>query len=166
MSLFKTKVLDNSVPMADILPDTLGELVELALEDEAQAFESKDYRMEMDMWHQPGMDSKTDTHVCYVCFAGAVMAYELGIRPNEAAGPRCFIDRSVYRKLLALDEIRKGNIDYAYQNFHDLTWEQASEVFDTHQIPLYIDVCSYEESRTEWRRNINFIARILKKVGL
>jgi len=164
--MIETKVLDHSIPMADILPDTLGELVAVALQDEDQAFKSREYRIEMEMWHQPVIDSQTDTGVCYVCFAGAVMAYELGIRPTEAARPRAFRDRSVYRKLMALDEIRKGNIDYAYQNFHDLTLQEAAKALEARQIPLYVEVHPYDVSRTVWRRNISLIARILKKGGI
>jgi len=167
MRLYETATLpDFSVPMADSLPDTLGELVDIALKDEDQAFKNKDYRVDMDMWHQPGVDNKTDTQVCYVCLAGVVMAYELGIKPIEVARPLCFIDRAVYRKLLALDEIRKGNIDYAYKNFYDVSWETADKALETYQIPPFIEVTPYEGSRTEWRRNLSLIARILQKRGI
>jgi len=159
-------LLNFSVPVDDVLPDTLGELVDVALKDEAKAFKNKAYLVEMEMWHQPDIDSQTGKDVCCVCLAGVVMAYELGIKPTDFARPRCFTDRAVYRKLMALDEIRKGNIDYAYQNFHDLTWEKASNALESHQIPPYLEVCPYSESRAEWRRNISFIARILKKRGL
>ena len=92
------------------LPDTLHELLELALHDFDLVLEDPAYRISMGTWH----DLPPAAGTCYVCLAGAVMAKSMGL-PRELRGS-AYLDGSpldVHRKLVALDHLRTGDVGKA-----------------------------------------------------
>jgi len=146
----------------DALPEQLSELMRIALKDEAKAFRSTHYKIDMDDWHTPLLGQG----VCEVCLAGAVMAYELGMNPNMNASPGTFKDEGLQRKLSALDEIRQGNIDYAIAIMKNIAISEACDLLVLLGVPVAMEVCEHSRYRLYWRRDMFKIVRVLEKAGL
>jgi ribosomal protein S27AE len=91
------------------LPDLPSVLLRLALEDLEKVENDKRYEVDMNVWVQREQD------ICYVCFAGAVMAETLDATEEDIFGWGTCTDKDAYSKLLALDRFRTGNIDGAYR---------------------------------------------------
>lgn len=96
----------GSVPKVDISQLKPSELLEVALKDLEAVEHDPRYRIEMNTWHSP--DSMDGTKVCFVCFAGAVMAHSLGADPRRYCTPVDFEDHQAYRALVMLERFRKG----------------------------------------------------------
>ena len=146
----------------DALPEQLSELIRIALKDEAKAFKSKHYQVDMNDWHTPLFREG----VCEVCLAGAVMAYELGIKPNLHATPGTFKDEGLQRKLSALDEIRQGNIDYSVAIMRNVAISDASDLLVMLGVPTSMEVCEHSYYRLQWRKDMFKIIRMLERAGL
>lgn len=95
------------------LPRKLSALIRVALHDEMRAFKSKDYKINMSVWHEPN----TTQNVCEVCLAGSVIAFTLGAKPGRTSYPDRFPSQ-LDRELCSLDFIRKGMIAKALQKYH------------------------------------------------
>lgn len=88
------------------LPDTLWELLDVALAD-LRAVEADDrYAVSMGFWHAP-IDG-----TCVVCAAGAVMAESLGVSPGRSVLPEYFDDITA-KKLCVINSLRMGHVEYA-----------------------------------------------------
>lgn len=128
------------------LPDTLGELILIALKDEDAAYKNKDYYIDMSSWHVPNGK-------CSVCFAGSVMAGTLkGNIKNDLTPPDFKIDG---QKLEALDQIRTGHINAAIATF-----------YYHHEKVKDINVTAYESDRSQWRKEIRQVAHRLIKADI
>lgn len=90
------------------LPDSLPDLIELAVADARRVVKDKRYRLDMFDWHWYNEDFDRR---CHVCLAGAVMAKTLGTDPKETCTPDNSEDGN---RLRALDAIRSGRIPSAY----------------------------------------------------
>lgn len=89
------------------LPHKLSGCIRIAAEDLRSVEADPGYVIDMDTWHKQhgaGGDNR-----CYVCFAGAVMARELGAPPDETALPEDF-GRHNRARLYALDNLRRGRV--------------------------------------------------------
>jgi hypothetical protein len=95
--------------MNKILPDKPSDLLELAVRDCAAVKKRKGYAFSMSTWHMPS----TEHGVCYVCMAGAIMACTLKARKQNYSEPDDF-DRNTTNKLLAVDAMRTGDLQYAF----------------------------------------------------
>ena len=103
-------------------PDTLGELLTLALDDLGSLDRDLYCALSSD-WHNPfGLDG-----LCGVCLAGAVIAGTLGAEPEEHRIPsEC--PREWEDALCALDSIRVGMLVEA--------WHALTQVPDVEREPL------------------------------
>lgn len=109
--------------MTDLtLPDTMADLLELALNDLEACEADPHYHINMGSWLM-----KTP-HACQVCLAGAVIARHVPPEDIEEfleAGIRLSspwdlpYGDSVAEKLCALDYIRSGNFHAAFMGFYD-----------------------------------------------
>lgn len=89
--------------------------IRFAIDDLEAAERSPHYRIDMDTWHAPDLTS----NICYVCFAGAVMANRHAIHPNQtyvgpldADSPNEFSADQRWDDLFsALDEFRTGYVE-------------------------------------------------------
>lgn len=93
------------------LPDKLSALICIALKDLRKAERSKDYKVDMSMWHAPN-------GVCRVCLAGAVMAFSLRMPKNvdflNTLAPSSLFDNvETNNKLFALNHLRVGQVSSA-----------------------------------------------------
>ena len=96
--------------MPRITEDNIGDLkpsmlITLAIEDLARCKADLSYFVDMSDWHVP----KSETEVCEVCLAGAVMAKSLGARRTGFYIPIDF-NASASNSLGALDLFRKGRV--------------------------------------------------------
>lgn len=114
-----------------VLPDTLGELMDVALKDLESVEQDPRYMVHMGIWHEK-FDGK-----CAVCFAGAVIArtldapIELCLEPHE-------YPPAIEYKLDALNAVRSGFVDSALQHFHGKHSIDLPHVHDR-TVPLYFD---------------------------
>lgn len=89
--------------------------IRLAIDDLERVEHSEQYAIDMETWHTP---DNTST-ICYVCFAGAVMANRHAIQPNQtyvgpfvADGPNEYSCSTRWDELFgALDELRTGHVE-------------------------------------------------------
>lgn len=84
-------------------PNSIVELVAIALGDMERLVSSGKYTVYMNDWHRP----KSDVNPCAVCFAGAVMAGTLGAVDTKYHIPSDF-GTEWYKALTILDLIRRG----------------------------------------------------------
>lgn len=95
------------------LPHKLHELLTLALADLEAVEQKPEYRIDMSDWHR----YNTSNNLCYVCFAGAVMAQTLDTPSTRTFMPvDCGMTNR--RKLLSLDSARIGEWQRALDEFY------------------------------------------------
>ena len=93
----------------DTLPETLHELLKVALDDLEVVRGKKKYKISMRNWHEGGWDS----FKCAVCLAGSVMArlidydYETDLDPED-------FQESIDKKFCAIDELRTFELKKAF----------------------------------------------------
>ncbi len=91
--------------MTTQLPDSLKELLQLALHDARLCEKDPRYLLDMRMWHSPVEEGGEQR--CHVCLAGAVIAKTLKESPRKTTNPSLH-ESSLARKLRTLDDIRMG----------------------------------------------------------
>ena len=95
------------------LPDVPSQLLNLAMDDfeKCLALPEK-YMIDMHGWAYRRLDG-----VCEVCLAGAVMCQTLdaSVPPRNFKIPEDYASDGLDAKLKALDHIRCGDIDYAFE---------------------------------------------------
>ena len=101
----KKRVTKGRLPA---LPRKLWKLAQVAYDDLQAVRRSPSYIVGMHRWHMPGLVPGT----CKVCLAGAVMAKTLRAPKNLMLNPSDY-PPATYRKLLALDNVRGGDIGAA-----------------------------------------------------
>lgn len=139
------------------LPDTLSDLILLALDDLERAEASRQHKVDMYAWHQPDA-IKVRGSKCVVCFAGSVMAFTLGAEASKRLGPSNW-DAVTERKLRALDQVRLGRIAIAIEVFHG---RQDGFVFDG---TVDVALVRYEKNPAKFKAGIRLVVDALKVVG-
>lgn len=91
--------------MTNALPDLLSDLLVVGLADLKACENDADYRIKMTDWHKP-----IEHGLCEVCMAGAVMAKTLGTNIGEAYTPFQEMFGANSKKLMAINEVRAGNV--------------------------------------------------------
>ena len=114
------------------LPDLPSALIRLGLKDLAAVEEKSEYKVDMNIWHEP----TADCSVCVVCFAGAVMAQSFATPINRMITPGLF-EAPTRRKLSALESLRRGGIKDALEHL---------EISDPRIIPDIL-IPAYDASR-------------------
>jgi hypothetical protein len=100
-------------------PSTHSALIRLAVHDLEKVERDKRYEIDMRAWHAPGTP---DNNVCYVCFAGSVMANSLNAPLNEYRSPNQFSDKW-YRAFIFLNNIRMGKGTRNPETGNHFRWE-------------------------------------------
>jgi hypothetical protein len=123
-------ILDEVPP----LPDTLGELLEVALKEARAVEQSEKYVLDMGSWHGQAIDD--DAGRCHVCLAGSVIRNHV---PIDMAIYEDHMPADLRKRMLALDFLQMGNLSEAWYalggdpghtpEFDDLI-EDAEERFD------------------------------------
>jgi len=158
--------------LARALPNKLSELIRVSLDDEAAAFKSAQYSIEMDDWHCPGKDYRKDppyrrdssSEVCEVCLAGAVMAFSLKCDPQLDIHPDAFSNKTE-QKLYALDAVRDGCVSDADAFMKGRRRMEAPVSFSDDEWNNF-PIVDYDDDRIRWRRDMRKIAHRLEKVNL
>lgn len=160
------------------LPNTLWELIEVALKDLEACEKSDEYVIDMYCWHEP-MPPNTDYEEnelgmgsggkCAVCLAGAVIARTLGGSPCEALTPGKF-SVETDAKLVLLDNVRKGYFVHPgyvclQLAFPRLTLQKANRINDLmdNMQPAW---AAYDEDPVAFKEYLRTLSRALKKKGL
>jgi hypothetical protein len=139
------------------LPDKPSELIRLALADLEKCEVDSRYKIHMSSWHEP--DSRGS---CCVCVAGAVMAQtfkissEVWLTPSGMCSQLC-LGGVIHSKLLALDELREGNIDGAFYILGINLPENA---------PTTFNVTQYDEFPLQFKADMRSMADMLESHGL
>lgn len=110
-------LLDNEVcPLKPKrpLPDDLGNLLRVALDDVQLIRKDKRYVLDFSVWHQAAW---TPRRPCHVCLAGAVLAKEFKVPANKNAFP---IYTTENDKLLMLNRLRCGAVWNTLVEHYDL----------------------------------------------
>ncbi len=132
------------------LPEKPSELIRLALHDLKLTEKDPRYQVDMGSWHQRNSMSGK----CEVCFAGAVLAKSIKLKPYVDYRVIDF-DEVNGSKLAALDAFRKGLIEYAL-----------------HELGIYnhkfkdVEVPEYDENPSMFKKSIRKIATKLHKAAL
>lgn len=182
----------NSKNQKDVLANTLGVLILNALKDLHYVENSKKYVVDMDTWYKP---LKPLVDICQVCFAGAVIARQLGDGDDHKI-PECFSDK-IAAKLEAIDSIRIYNVLGALyelyragiynkkqrelvediEDFKDLM-DDFGKIGKKFLHPKWVairdglfldsnaDKPSYKKDPKQWRLNMTKIAKALIKLEL
>lgn len=164
------------------LPNTLGELLEVALQDLRKCEESDEYTINMLVWYETNGR-------CYVCMAGAVMAKSLGYDESHQIGHNLpvpiRINDSWNAKLEAINELRKGHIERAmlslnrHQSLSELDINHFDDPFSSQmrskindikdKVGIFThesapkDAYSYDLNRDKFMKTMEALATELKK---
>jgi len=107
------------------LPNTLHELLSGAMKDlEKIEYEirngNKQLQINMGDWHCVyDDDCGGDKPLCSICLAGCVMREELDISDDEYMCPSDFEDETICNKLEAINSLRMGDVEEAFNLFYD-----------------------------------------------
>ena len=142
------------------LPDTLSDLLRVAVQDAMILEKTPGFKLNMSNWVLPFNGE------CHVCMAGACMVKELGIAPPplRASFPEDVKNYRASRKLYAIDSMRQGDVDVAAKYLKlDLTEAQGKVIEDAGNfIALsYIN----KQQRATWR-TYQKASRMLREAGL
>lgn len=139
------------------LPDKLSDLIDVALEDlTAVEQQPGQYVVRMGVWHVPTIDEG-----CAVCLAGAVMAMRLDTPRGRAYRPSMF-PNDTYHKLVALDDVRVGEVWLALRRFYEGQPLPGGATKIPQRMPAY----SYHGNPQMFRDDLRAIAARLREEGL
>lgn len=148
------------------LPRKPSALILIALDDLKKVERLPDiYKIDMGTWHEPDMTLRS-TGKCSVCFAGAVMAQELGCEPIQICTPGKF-PPDTDAKLNALNFLRSGDAEEAisYLDFktpvHIRLHKLRADKPKLFKIPKY-----RKANRLKFHAAMRKMATALAKIGL
>lgn len=173
------------------LPTRLSDGIELAISDLEKIEASKLYRVEMGDWY--AMPDATESGLCEVCLAGAVMAqtFEVPIDDESTITPDSF-EPELESKLEAYDSLRSGDIgdairywymhddqhnpidvDYVNEKIVDAGFRNISlageEPDDENKLDngdLYYNTHDYDEDPAKFKSDLRRMATVLRGIGL
>ncbi|MGI9476489.1 MAG: hypothetical protein ACR2PI_07280 [Hyphomicrobiaceae bacterium] len=147
--------------------------IRFAVDDLEAAERSPHYAIDMDTWHAPDNTS----NICYVCFAGAVMANRHAIRPDQiyvgpfdADSPNEYAADQRWDDLFsALDEFRTGYVEAFLTMDNSVPSDTIAEFAVTHSpcdpygcFPGHVD---YEDNPTAFKKWARDMADKLEVIG-
>ncbi len=151
---------------ADGLPKKLSDLIEVALYDLEKCEADPKFKIEMSTWFDKYTD-KNGVH-CEVCFAGAVLAQTIPYKVKDIKHRSfefCFndIEDSIGKKLQALDHVRNGDMQGAFEEFDIDIKDQKYEKYDC---VAYGNYTPYETSRAGFKDYLCELIADLRADGL
>jgi hypothetical protein len=115
-------------------PKKPSNLILLALHDLNLAERDPKYDIDMSVWHQPASGFPSKNTLCYVCFAGSVMAKSLK-RPNTVACEVNDFEETDHSYFYALNTFRLGAIEDGFSELGitiprempvDISWDRET----------------------------------------
>ena len=148
--------------LGSLLPDTLHELLDLALNDFIQIKDNDEYEIDFNTWHS----IRQRGGKCHVCLAGTVIANTFKVDRSEFIEMLSdyFYDRSVIKKLQVLDRLAEYRILSAWRILHpgENIPDAIRELDDYYeQFPFY-----FQETTDGWISDQRRLISDLKKEGL
>jgi hypothetical protein len=135
------------------LPKKPSAMIRMALEDLKAVEKMKDYKVNMNNYHQPA--EYTDSGKCEVCFAGAIIARQVN-DPTQNLEP-AFFPPGTMKKLYALDKFRRGEI---YEGLNEMGLD----------LPQFLTeeagVTPYEQDKKQFKAEMKKMADVLEIFGL
>jgi hypothetical protein len=121
-----------------VLPCKMSALIKIALKDIRKAEASQKFIIDMDDWYRPDTELNCMLHsqtvverhkVCVACAAGSVMAFSLGLGSdsNSANADKLLHSESNGRQLMAINELRVGQVAEAAKELELLNWDYDME---------------------------------------
>jgi hypothetical protein len=138
----------------DTLPNNLGELLEVALNDLVKVEQDSDYIVSMPVWHN-GADNYNQ---CCCCLAGSVMAKTLKVERKAAYFPFYF-NSSLKGKFYAIENVRVGRIAQAYVDLKQIFPKELGKNYN-------IDTPSYDGPDGKFHRFFRKLAKELKVIKI
>lgn len=132
-----------------ILPRKPSELIRIGLEDLEKAEQSPNCVIEMGEWHTPD-----DAGKCCLCLAGSVMRARLGVTDDRWADAYSMGENE--DQLVAINMLRIGSVGQAFKDL-GLPPDEGR--------PLDRTITEYEDSPTEFKREMNALAADLAAAG-
>lgn len=115
---------DSRAPAVAVLADNLSGLLRQAVEDAQVVAKMTGYALNMSMWHWTPKTQQAADEVCYICMAGAVMVRRLNVPRSKPIGSACELweafDEGVVHKMLAIDNMRRGDFVRAFESLYGL----------------------------------------------
>ena len=143
-----------------LLPDTLHELLDVALKDIDEVYKDPGYEVDMGRWHQTGADG-----VCYVCFAGAVIAKTLKVDKSvHITQPDYHWGDDVAHKLYALDKLSEFNVIDAWGWMDGSLRNAPDKAYDLHE--RYSSFPFRFNDTKSWYDTMHSLKDELKKAGM
>lgn len=151
------------------LPDTLHELIGLALDELRAVEQTPGYVVDMSTWVQ----HQETTGLCSVCLAGAVVRNHPAVQEalNRQKVSRLFDgfkfvsptgtfskEPKITNSMLALDDLRTGHMRNAARIFYD---DDRGD-----DLPEYQRITHYDEDRDEFYFDMGELQAALKEVNL
>lgn len=145
---------------ANLLPDKLSDLAELALSD----FEKCESNPRVYVMHTSYWLCMMHTGRCAVSFAGSVIAQTLGVGTAEYFN-NADLSPDNSRKILALDQVSHGNVRRALNCLAGLAPETDVELWPPH--PLNRRLAEYGPEYTyDFKRGMRRLIVELREAGL
>jgi len=142
------------------LPDSVGDLIRLAIKDLETCEANPEYEIDMKDWHH----YDEGTNKCYVCLAGSVMAQSLNTWSKVTVTRRHF-QAEIDDKLNMLDVCRDltphisvsgyDQRSYLYTNYVDMM--ESGEVFE---------VANYKENPRQFKRDMLQLADLMDRYNV
>lgn len=115
-----------------ILPDKLGKLYKLALNDLEACLKNPVYVYDMGEWHNPvsylhGF-KREGKEKCAICMVGAVLANTFKYKPIQKF-KNTDVSQEDWQKLIALDKLRDLEFDMAFVYFYGYTPNLNTKIF-------------------------------------
>jgi len=142
------------------LPEKLSGVIEIALNDLAQVETDPDYKVDMWDWHV----SRRHDDRCHVCLAGGVLAKTFRYPPTKTVTPYWILDTHDRVRLVALDELRQGNLAVALQLLYGMGG--AEKLLEEHDLPRAIDIRPYSLEPAAFKARLAELVSLLKEKGL
>lgn len=152
--LTRAKLVAGPFEIKRELPDTLSELLTVALDDLLKIEKRKHYKVRMDRWH----DYRRAKDVCEICLAGSWLANATDIPRVWDRTPSMFADTRLSNRMWALEYVRVGNVTAAMEKL-GIFPQRLHSCFDR-KIP------HYHTDRKGFFRELRKLARDLREEGL
>lgn len=139
------------------LPNNLPDLIEMALHDLIETEKCDKYTIDMDEWHATISESK-----CHVCLGGCILAQRSSIPSyqNICSINSLHSNEDIVDQLIALDEIRLGNISTALAILDvDVTLQEADQL-EVELSPSYVP---YEDDSEKFKDWLRLVIRTLRE---
>ena len=153
----------NHFDFSGKLPDDLGSLLRLSLNDLIELVGNTDYKIDVVEWHRP-IYYNGNFQFCEVCLAGSVLANTLEI-DKELNFYHCVFDTETERKLLAIELCRAGEICNAVATFYgENFWKKRGYFNEIYKLERGYQLIDLEYDFEKFMFQMGYLANQFKKM--